>query len=57
MANGQSGKGSGFAGRCVETYDQLVLGRDSNMVVGTLWTGAIISVFCIVGGLFFYLIR
>jgi 5-formyltetrahydrofolate cyclo-ligase len=57
MTNGHSGKGDGFADRCVRAYDQLVLGKDNNMTVGTLWTGAVISVFCIVGGLFFYLIR
>jgi hypothetical protein len=57
MTNGQSGKGNGFADRCVKAYDQLVLGKESNMVVGTLRTGAVISVFVIVAALFFYLIR
>jgi hypothetical protein len=47
MTNGQSGKGNGFADRCVKAYDQLVLGKESNMVVGTLRTGAVISVFVI----------
>ena len=57
MTNGQSGEGNGFADRCVKAYDQLVLGKESNMVVGTLRTGAVISVFVIVAALFFYLIR
>jgi hypothetical protein len=57
MTNGQSGKGNGFADRCVKAYDQLVLGKESNMIVGTVRTGAVISVFVIVAALFFYLIR
>jgi hypothetical protein len=53
LTNGKS-KGNGFADRCVQAYDQLVLG-DSNMVVGTLRTGAVISIF--VTSQIFYLIR
>jgi hypothetical protein len=33
------------------------LGKESNMIVGTLRTGAVISAFVIVAALFFYLIR
>jgi hypothetical protein len=57
MTNGQLGNGNSFPDHVIKVYDDFFLGKDSNMIVGTIRMVALIVIFSIIGGLLFYSIR
>ena len=52
MTNGQS-----RSRRNGNLFDNYVVGKESNIIMGLLRMGAFVAAFCIIGGLFFYFIQ
>jgi hypothetical protein len=52
MTNGKS-----QSRRNGDLFDNYVVGKESNMIMGLLRMGAFVTAFCIIGGLVFYFIR